>query len=111
MKRIVRWFRNRKAVAKWNADIPLIEAMAEHHKDGGFKWSQLVWQEVWMYISLAAQVDHDEYDVLCKRRGFDAMMRAYLSVMLIHVGLGRNLAPNKEISSKPADRAGEQEGK
>jgi hypothetical protein len=71
--------------------------MAEHHKDGAFYWSQLVWQEVWMYISLAVQVDWDEYEALCKRRGFDAMMREYLAAMLIHVGLGRKLTLNTNM--------------
>ena len=95
MKRIVRWFRMRRAVAKWNADIPLIMAMAAANEDGAWKWSQLVWQEAWMYISLAKQVEPEEFDWLCNRRGFDAMMRKYLEGMLRHVGLGRLLTANK----------------
>lgn len=88
----------RKAVSKWNADIPLILAMAKHHKDGEFYWSQLVWQEVHMYISLAEQVNPDEYKELCNRRGFDPMMREYLTGILRYIGLGRNLPSNYNIT-------------
>jgi len=91
MKRVIYWFRDRRAVAKWNKDISLIMEMAKHHRDGHFYWSQLVWQEVHMYILLAKQVEQVEFEELCRRRGFDAMMRAYLVGMLKYVGLGRNL--------------------
>jgi len=98
VKAVVRWFRMRRACAKWNADIPLILAMADANKDGAFKWGQLVWQEVWMYIGLAKQVEPDEFDGLCKRRGFDAMMREYLAGMLRHIGRGRLLTANSALS-------------
>ena len=91
MKALIRWFRMRRACAKWNADIPLIRAMAGVNHDGPFKWGQLVWQEIQMYIDLAKQVDPSEFDNLCKRRGFDDMMREYLTGMLRHVGIGRLL--------------------
>jgi hypothetical protein len=91
MSSIIRWFRVRKAVAKWNADRYLLRAMAERHADGVFYWGQLVFQEIHMYITLGKQVQQEEFNVLCRRRGFDAMMRAYLSAMLKHVGLGRLL--------------------
>lgn len=97
MKALVRWFRMRRACAKWNADIPLIWAMAEASHDGPFKWGQLVWQEIQMYIDLAKQVDPSEFDNLCKRRGFDAMMREYLAGMLRHVGIGRLLTANGSV--------------
>ena len=101
MKSIVRWFRTRRSVKKWNADIPLISAMSERHKDGPFYWGQLVWQEVSMYILLAKQVEPEEFSALCERRGFDSMMRAYLSGMLRHVLLGCKLSPNVAIERLP----------
>lgn len=99
MKALIRWFRMRRACAKWNADIPLIRAMAGVSHEGPFKWGQLVWQEIPMYIDLAKQVDPSEFDDLCKRRGFDAMMREYLAGMLRHVGIGRLLPADVSIVS------------
>ena len=102
MKCIAKWLRNlrnRKAVLKWNSDLPLIKAMAKHHNDGPFYWHQLVWQEVWMHISIAEQVELGEFDHLCTRRGFDEMMKAYLAGMLRHVGLGKKLDTNIVVSS------------
>lgn len=55
------------------------------------QWSQLVWQEIWMFISLGKQVTNDDLYWISNRRGFDTPMRAYLKEMLIFVGLGELL--------------------
>jgi hypothetical protein len=89
-----RWQHRRrivKATDKWNSSVDYIMSEAKKTEDGSFKWSQLVWQEIWMYIGLGEQVEPSEFDTLCRRRGFTPAMRWYLQEMMIHVGLGKML--------------------
>lgn len=89
-KEYIKRKRNKKAVIKWNNDLPEINKKIKN-EDDYFKWNQLVWQEIWMFISLAEQVTEDDFLWICDRRGFTKDMANYLKEMLIHVGIGKSL--------------------
>lgn len=76
-----------RAVIFWNERLGYIVEQIEASDDKNaatFKWGQLVWQEVVMYIGLGTVED---FQWLCKRRGFDAPQRKILREVLEHVGL------------------------
>jgi hypothetical protein len=50
----------------------------EEKSDYAFKWYQLVIQEIKMWIMINKIVDQEEFDSMCKCRGFDDDMREYL---------------------------------
>jgi len=82
------------AVAKWNADIPMLEKHildAEDKDNEFFKWA-ILWQEVVMYILLDRQVEFEDYQIIVDRRGFNEKQRVYLKEMLIHIGIGEILS-------------------
>lgn len=81
------------AAQKWNADLSTIQGKAEASVDeyAVFKWSELVWQEIQMYVFIGEQVTPDEFDWLVKRRGFDTLMIDYLKEMLGYLGIGAAL--------------------
>lgn len=56
-----------------------------------FMWSQLVWQEIGMWIREGKQVNKDEFNWMVKRRGFDNYMENYLKELLKYVSLGKEL--------------------
>lgn len=81
---------HKKIVAWWNEQIPMMEADIKSSADPSaetFKWSQLVWQEIAMYNQIGEQVDADEFDWLCKRRGFSDLQRKTLAEALALTGL------------------------
>jgi hypothetical protein len=84
------WF----AIRKWNRDVPFISncIRTSTTDDAQFKWVQLVWQEIWMWIALGKQVPQKEFDLICDRRGFDDPMQKYLREMLRHVCMGSKLS-------------------
>lgn len=55
-----------------------------------FKWS-LVRQECEMYCLIGEEVEVEEFELLCERRGFDQDMKEYIRGIMEHVGLGNNL--------------------
>ena len=82
--------RMRRAVSFWNASVDTICASITHSRNkdmARFKWSQLVWQEITMFISLDKQVDDSELRWICRRRGFTRHQRRFLKRALCHVGL------------------------
>jgi len=83
--------RIKQAVSFWNASVSTICASITHSRDKDmayFKWSQLVWQEIVMYISLDKQVvDDNELCWICRRRGFTRYQRRFLKQALCHIGL------------------------
>lgn len=87
--RILFWVRMRRVVRKWNADMAIAEPFmkcltAEDH----FKWSQLVWQEIWMWVSLAEpERAPRELPEMAKRRGFNQAQIDYIEAMMRHVWL------------------------
>ena len=102
IRTLMKWLRLRKACAAWNDDITLIRAVASESgtPNAVFKWGQLVWQEIWMYISLGKQVDPVEFHELCERRGFDWAMCEYLRKMLVRVGLGKRLVSEPLVKTE-----------
>jgi len=87
-----------KAVNKWNGDLEYIEAQVKSMNEdparlgkvysGHFCWSQMVWQECRMYAQLGAPVSVQEFNWLCKTRGFTTEQREYLKAMINHLELG-----------------------
>lgn len=79
-----------KAVEFWNQRIETViqpDIDSSHNRvDATFKWGQLVWQEVRMFISLG-KVEEGELDWLNERRGFNEAQRTMLHDILVHVGL------------------------
>ena len=92
VKNLLYWYRHRKALKKWNTDVPFITKQIGDSDDRAWKWSQLVWQEIWMWCKLGEQVSQDDFDFIADRRGFDGAMREYLHDMMCHVGLGKKLS-------------------
>ena len=85
--------RDKKALAKWNADLSWIGQKCAESDDeyADFKWVQLVWQEIWMWSRQDKQVDLAEFNWICERRAFDPVMRTYLYEMVCYLGLGEGL--------------------
>lgn len=82
--------RLRQAVLFWNSRISEIRMSITHSADrvdARFKWTQLVWQEILMYINLDRPVEEDDLRWLCRRRGFTKNQRAFLRQALCHLGL------------------------
>lgn len=88
------------AVRKWNRDIPWIQAHVlpgDGYDPGSlFSWSQLVWQEIWMWCKIG-YVTKLDFEWMCERRGFNATQRAYLEHMLNHLWL----RPQRKRSPRP----------
>ena len=85
--------RMKKALLKWNENVEYITHCIEESSDpnAGFKWTQLVWQEIIMWIRLREQVSQEDFDWIISRRGFDQKMVSYLKSTLTHVGLSKLL--------------------
>jgi len=82
--------RMKRAVKKWNCDLQQIDKWVKEDKDenASFKWGQLVWQEITMWIRLSGpKTTKKELDWMCKRRGFNDIQRKYLESMMKHVWL------------------------
>lgn len=76
-----------RAINKLSADLDLIEGQTLADKDR-CKWRALMWQEIWMWISIAdPAAPPRELDGLAERRGFNAAQRDYLEQMMRHVWL------------------------
>jgi len=80
----------KKAVAWWNERVesvilPDIQNQ-EDQRMAAFKWGQLVWQEIMMFIDLG-EVREGEIDWLTQRRGFSPLQRQFLEDALKHLGL------------------------
>lgn len=106
-----------KAAAIWNSNINNIQRFIDEEnknsKDesdkitNGFKWTQLVWQEIWMWIKLSTHTDsiinYDECEIKCGqvqqsdfdeiyiRRGFNQNQRKLLMDCLKEIGIGEEL--------------------
>jgi hypothetical protein len=81
--------RLRDVVDWWNARTDMMLDVVRRADDPDreyFKWSQLVWQEIVMFIQLG-KVDADDLDWICARRGFSDLQRKVLEDALRHVGL------------------------
>lgn len=94
------------AVAKWNADIPMLDKYIMEAEDKGreyFIWT-LVWQEIAMYILLNRQVEFEDFQVIVDRRGFNDLQKAYLKEMLIHIGIGDILSGQSVAVLDAAER-------
>lgn len=112
-----------RAVAIWNANVTNINKYIEdENKDteeeddkltNGFKWNQLVWQEIWMWTELAThsdafidyenckilcgQVKKEDFTDICERRGFNDNQVRFLRNTLKEIGIGEEL---HEFTSK-----------
>jgi len=87
---IYKWvwkWRTKRACTKWNLDLP--DKMKKcRYPSESWKWSALVWQEIWMWINLAdPYLPPKEIDELSHRRGFTPEQKDYLIDMMKHVYL------------------------
>ena len=89
--------RMKKALKFWNKNIPMMLADVEEStkldstKDHEFKWIQLVNQEIWFYCKRAEQIEIEDFNDLCFRRGFNENQKRFLIDLFKHAGLGKNL--------------------
>lgn len=79
--RFVKWMEDYGA-DKINAYITSAE-----NTDVQFKWSQLVMQELRMWVSIGKMVPPSEIDYYVERRGFDANMLEFILEGLAAIGL------------------------
>jgi hypothetical protein len=78
-----------RAVRKWNNDVPFIESKCLSPGDH-FKWGQLIWQEIKMWISIGdPYLPPSELQWLSERRGFDNDQQEYLKTMMKYVWMWR----------------------
>jgi len=85
--------RNEKLIEFWNDHIYYIKEQIQHEKqeDSAFKWTQLVNQEIFMYNKINKQLDYDEFESLCKRRGFNLAQKEFIIKAMSHIGLTKNM--------------------
>ena len=83
---VLRW-RVKRARKKWNRDVPWIIRQADDDPENYFKWICLLWQEIEMWIILGKKVGKIEFDVICKRRGFNDVQQQYIVDMLSYIRL------------------------
>lgn len=89
-------YRFNKAIKKRSKDRFLFYSLDKNEEikfpeNYWFKWSQLVEQEIFMYIRLGKQVELKEFYDLCQRRKFYPEQIKYLREIIKYVGLGKNL--------------------
>ena len=83
----------KRAISFWNGRVDEIQRSIAHSGDKlktHFKWSQLVWQEIKMYIFMDRLVEDDDLRWICQRRGFTRHQRRFLKQALCHVGLRKD---------------------
>lgn len=84
----------KKALAYWNKHVGLIKAIIKMKTKSPkkeyneyFKWGQLVWQEIEFYIRENKDIEINEFNELCKMRGFDLIQKQFLYIVLLESGL------------------------
>jgi hypothetical protein len=63
----------------------------EDRQDKLFKWT-LVKQEIKMWMMIGEQVEREDWQNMCKRRGFSTKQKYFIIDCLIHIGLGKKLS-------------------
>ncbi|HEY3377511.1 MAG TPA: hypothetical protein VGL77_08455 [Armatimonadota bacterium] len=94
-KKLRKYWRLWRACAWWkrhSSDIEWFIATDDNVSEASFKWHQLAWQEIDMYIRLGTSVDLEEFTSLCHRRYFNREQRIYLVNVLRYVGIGQHLS-------------------
>ena len=82
--------RLRDVVEWWNARVDFMVQIIQAADDPDmehFKWSQLVWQEIEMFIRLGKKIKVGDMKWICRRRGFSAAQTQMLKDAMAHVGL------------------------
>lgn len=94
-----------KYIEYWNSKITCLQSHFDNDKiefkndeNLEFKWTQLIQQEIMMYISLCSennsednQVQLEDFNILIKRRGFTPRMINTLKEVLVNIGIGNDL--------------------
>lgn len=78
---------NRKGCDFWNSKLEFIQEQI-NKDDSHFKWNQLVWQEIWMFASIAKPVERNQFKLLCERRGFNDTQVKFLEDAINYMGIG-----------------------
>lgn len=92
-KRFIYKRRIKAVCKKWNKSASYITARIQASEDpnAGFKWNQLVTQEIFMWCRLEKQVTLEEFEYISRMRGFDQHMRVFLTDLVKLAGLGKQL--------------------
>ena len=71
----------------WNENANYLKERIEIQGDDAFKWNQLVWQEIWMWISLDDEVTEEELKEMSEIRGFNDKQEEFLREVLAALSL------------------------
>lgn len=105
--------RHAKLIDFWNDNLEFIgeqikeELKNDSNNNSGFKWGQLVQQEIFMYNRLNKQLEYKEFNELCIRRGFNAVQREFIVDALRSVGLTETLDSMALVKDTSEDASGE----
>lgn len=76
----------------WNSKREYINDILAHSTDlnsDSFNWNQLVWQEIWLYASMAKPISETkDFYPLCERRGFNKEQKDFLKEAIEYMGIG-----------------------
>jgi hypothetical protein len=64
-----------------------VRARIKRNPSATFRWRQLVRQELIMWADIAVPVNKDEFEQMCKRRGFSRSQKQFLENGLLAAGL------------------------
>lgn len=89
----------------WNANLDEINKNISENMDfdkwlneTGFKWQQLVWQEIDMWARINRPVYKKEFEIICERRGFNNKQKDFLVEALRLAGLDKtDIATKKDL--------------
>lgn len=90
-RNIIYKYRLKRAIKYWNKNLNFINRCIQYNKEKenySFKWTQLIYQEGFMYCRIGKQVDRNELLELSKRRGFTEEMLCFLVNWVKYIGLG-----------------------
>jgi len=76
----------------------------EEKREYIFKWAQLVQQEIVMWISINKSVGNEEFESMCRVRGFDKAMKNYLKSALESVYLKEGMKLPTPTPIQPKER-------
>lgn len=89
----------------WNGSLDKLQSDYDKDKEEfvndnaiGFKWTHLIQQEIWMWISLCCgdvvdydQVPLEDFKFIVNRRGFTPRITNNLRNILVEIGIGKKL--------------------
>jgi hypothetical protein len=77
----------RRAAHFLNTNGDWVRAKIKRNPKTAFHWNQIVTQELIMWADIAVPVSKDEFECMCKRRGFSRAQKQFLVDGLTAIGL------------------------